>query len=77
VTTLYRSRDGHWQVRHIVLDGLPMLRVEADHPVMPAGVRPGRRTGPSQLAGGWWLQALCRSVPEITQWVDPAELEEV
>jgi hypothetical protein len=75
-TQLYRSLDGHWQVRHIVLNGRPLLRVEADHPVMPAGEIPGRRTGPCQLYPGWWLQAYCGSVPEITRWVSPAELEE-
>jgi hypothetical protein len=74
---LYRSRDGHWQVRTLVLNGRDLLRVEADHPVMPAGEAPGRRTGPCQLYPGWWMQAYCGSAPEIERYVKFSELEEI
>ncbi len=76
MTDLYRSKDGHWQIRPISLNGRQVIRVEADHPVMPAGEAPGRRTGPCQLYPNWWLQAYVGSVAEITRWVSPADLEE-
>lgn len=73
--TSWRSRDGHWQVHPISLNGQPMLRVETDYPVMPL-TRAGLRTGPSQLRPGWFLAGDVTHVSQIEQWVPLAELEE-
>jgi hypothetical protein len=75
--TIWRSRDAHWTVRTISLNGRELLRVEADHPVMPAGEVPGRRTGPCQLYPGWWLQAEVSHVSQVEQFVQLAELTEI
>lgn len=73
--TLWRSSDGHHQVRTISLNGRELLRVEVDNPVMPANEIPGRRTGPCQLSTGWWLQAYVGSPIEVERFVPLASLE--
>jgi hypothetical protein len=71
----YVSRDGRWRVTRIVLDGRELLRVEADHPVMPVG-EPRGCTGPIQLAGGCGKQADVANVSQVEQYVPLHELEE-
>lgn len=73
MTAAYISRDGHWRVHSIILNGQPLIRIEADHPVMPVG-EPAGRTGPIQGPGGWWKQEDVRHISQIERYVPLAEL---
>lgn len=70
----YISRDSHWRVSVISLDGTPLLRVETDHPVMPVGQATSTRTGPVQGPGGWWLQEDCIGSDQVEKYVPLSEL---
>jgi hypothetical protein len=71
----YVSRDRHWRVTSILLDGHELLRVETDQPVMPVG-EPAGRTGPIQGPGGWFKQEDVRSAAEVERYLPFHELEE-
>jgi hypothetical protein len=73
--TSYVSKDKHWRVTPISLDGQALLRVETDQPVMPVSVTTGR-TGPTQGPGGWWRQADVGDARQVEQWVPFSELTE-
>lgn len=72
--TAWRSRDGHWRVHPIVLNGQPLLRVETDRPVVPL-TRSGLRTGPVQTAGGWFLAGDVTHVSQVEAFTPLAELD--
>jgi hypothetical protein len=74
--TAYVSRDRHWRVRPIVLNGRQLLRVEHDSAQGFPIVTTGRRVGPTRGAGGWFHAADVRSIAEVERFVPLTELEE-
>lgn len=67
MTTRYRSKDQHWQVSVISLDGRQRIRIEHDTPHVPGigvPVHDGvTRCGPQYTAFGVWVA----DVDEVAQ----------
>ncbi len=81
----YVSRDGHWKVSEIILNGQHVKRVEHDDVLVNGHVvlhtTPGddgrHRCGPVKMAGGWFLVAEVHSPNQVAQFVTLSDLEEV
>jgi hypothetical protein len=66
------SRDGHWRVTVISLDGRTLLRVEHDRVQgTPLHVAPTRRQG------GWFLAGDVSDVSQVERFVPLSELQEI
>ncbi len=80
MSDLYKSRDGHWTVSTISLDGVQLLRIEHDTVQLLDGSNVpdhsfhGGLTGITQTANGY-LVAEVSTVASVSKWVPLAELE--
>jgi hypothetical protein len=74
---MWQSRDAHWRVQVIVLDGVQLYRVLTDRPVIMHEDIVRHRTGPVYMGHGWYLAEDIRKVEDISKYVSLEELEEV
>ncbi len=80
MSDIYKSRDGHWTVSPVSLDGVQLLRVEHSEVQLPDGSNVpdhsfhGGLTGITQTANGY-LVAEVKTVADVSKWVPLAELE--
>lgn len=70
------SRDGHWRVTVISLDGQQRLRVQHDEPSGIPWHGGPNRYGPVKMAGGWFLAEDVRTPAEVERYVPLWELED-
>jgi hypothetical protein len=68
---MFISRDGHWRVHDIVLDGRELLRVEHDTVIGTPLTH-----APRQGAGGWFWVGDFSSINQVAEWVPLANLTE-
>ncbi len=75
----YVSKDGHWTLTVIKLDGRQLIRIEHDTFALPGGkfvpiIQYGHnRAGADRTAHGY-LVADVASAAEVARWVDMSEL---
>jgi hypothetical protein len=72
---MFQSRDKHWRVAPVSLNGVALLRLTHDTlegtPVHQDG---GKRAGSIRVAGGWFLAGDFRTPAELEKFVPLAEL---